>query len=118
MRGNNSFPRNRGFVGVASGASPRVVNLNEGFGRGVGGGRGGRGRGGGTDGGRLRPNVFLAMYVYNASLVEGIREVQDECVRRLPRLASHRDAAPVDKCHVSLLAARSVAQLEFLKAVF
>ena len=116
MRGNNSFPRNRGFVGVASGASPRVVNLNEGFGRGVGGGRGGRG--GGTGGGRLRPNVFLAMYVNNPSLVEGIREVQDECVRRLPRLASHRDAAPVDKCHVSLLAARSVTQLEFLKAVF
>ena len=118
MRGNNSFPRNRGFVGVASGASPRVVNLNEGFGRGVGGGRGGRGRGGGTGGGRLRPNVFLAMYVNNPSLVEGIREVQDECVRRLPRLASHCDAAPVDKCHVSLLAARSVTQLECLKAVF
>ena len=118
MRANNSFPRNRGFVGVASGSSPRVVNLNEGFGRGVGGGRGGRGRGGGTGGGRLRPNVFLAMYVNNPSLVEGIREVQDECVRRLPRLASHRDAAPVDKCHVSLLAARSVTQLEFLKTVF
>ena len=106
MRGNNSFPRNRGFVGVASGASPRVVNLNEGFGRGGGGARGGRGRGGGTGGGRLRPNVFLAMYVNNPNLIEGICEVQDECVRRLPRLASHRDAAPMDKCHVSLLAAR------------
>ena len=113
MRGNNSFPRNRGFVGLAAGSSPRVVNLNEGFGRGGGrggGGRGGRGdrggRVGGNGGGGLRPNVFLAMYVNNPSLVEGIREVQDECVRRLPRLSSHRDAAPLHKCHLSLLAAR------------
>ena len=102
MRGNNSFPRNRGFVGAASGSYPRVVSLNEGFGR--GGGR--RGRGGGNGGGRLRPNVFLAIYVNNPSLIASIRDVQDECVLRQPRLAPHRDAAPAARSHVSLLAAR------------
>ena len=104
MRGNTSFPRNRGFVGAASGSYPRVTSLNEGFGR--GGGRRRGDRGGGNGGGRLRPNVFLAIYVNNPSLLAGIRDVQDECVLRQPRLAPHRDAAPAARSHVSLLAAR------------
>ena len=67
--------------------------------------RRGRGRGGNV-GERFRPNVFLAIYVNNPILVAGISEVQDECVRRQPRLAPHRDAVPAARSHVSLLAAR------------
>ena len=67
--------------------------------------RRGRGRGGNV-GERFRPNVFLAIYVNNPNLVAGISEVQDECVRRQPRLAPHRDAVPAARSHVSLLAAR------------
>ena len=93
-------------------SSPRVVSLNEGFGRGGRrGGGGGGGRGGGGGGGRLRPNVFLAIYVNNPSLVAGIRDVQDECVLRQPRLAPHRDAAPAARSHVTLLAARLVTEI-------
>ena len=99
------------------GSSQRITSAGSGlgFGRGGavggrgggGGGRGGRGRGGGNNGeGKLRPNVFLAIYVDNREVITGIQEVQSECVRRQPRLASHRDAAPSNGSHVSLLAAR------------
>ena len=92
------------------GSSPRITGAGSGleFGRGGGEGvRGGRGRGASNNGeGRLRPNVFLAIYVDNPEVVRGIQEVQNECVRRQPRLESHRDAAPAYNCHVSLLAAR------------
>ena len=115
----NTWPRRRDFDGFGMrngfGSSPRITTTSAGsgleFGRGgaVGGGgvRGGRGRGASNNGeGRLRPNVFLAIYVDNREVISGIQEVQNECVRRQPRLASHRDAAPSYNSHVSLLAAR------------
>jgi len=114
-----TWPRRRDFDGFGMkngfGSSPRINSPGAGlgFGRGgaLGGGgggrKGGKGRGVGNNGeGRLRPNVFLAIYVDNREVITGIQEVQDECVRRQPRLESHRDAAPSYNCHVSLLAAR------------
>ena len=115
----NTWPRRRDFDGFGMrsgfGSSPRITGAGSGleFGRGgaVGGGgrgdRGGRGRGGDNNGDRrLRPNVFLAIYVDNREVITRIQEVQNECVRRQPRLVSHRDAAPSNGSHVSLLAAR------------
>ena len=119
----NTWPRRRDFdsFGMRSGfgSSPRITGAGSslGFGRGGavgaggrgggGGDRGGRGRGGDNNGDRrLRPNVFLAIYVDNCEVITRIQEVQNECVRRQPRLVSHRDAAPSYDSHVSLLAAR------------
>ena len=115
----NTWPRRRDFDGFGMrngfGSSPRITTTSAGsgleFGRGGavggGGGRGGRGRGVSNNGeGRLRPNVFLAIYVDNPEVITRIQEVQNECVRRQPRLVSHRDAAPAYNSHVSLLAAR------------